>query len=160
MSSFTAADSVKFYFHNWRMEELHKRLRRLRKQAGLSQERVGEAFGVSKTAVSLWETETESKRTAPRVGMLPEIARLYGVGLAELLTGAGTERIDSDLTSSLLTSPTGRRLEQKLAELEQSGLLTPEMEQAILAVAELAKKQKVEAAGFSALIDKAESNAG
>ena len=45
------------------------------------------------------------------------------------------------LTESMFTSPVGRRLEQKLAELEQDGVLTPELENAILALADLATKQ-------------------
>ena len=63
------------------MEELSKRLQRLRKQAGLTQEEVAEKFGVSPQAVSKWETGA----SAPDIGILLDLATMYKVSVDELL---------------------------------------------------------------------------
>lgn len=119
-------------------KELHKRLRQLRKEAGLTQEQVGEHFGLSKAAISYWETENPDKRTAPKAKMMQEVADLYGTSLSILASGeAGASE-----PTSILTSPTGRRLENILRELDESGDLTPELEAAILAMAKAVRAMK------------------
>lgn len=57
--------------------------KKYRKRAGLSQREVGAKLGVSDSAVCLWEKETGG--SVPRASMLPEIARLYGCTVDELL---------------------------------------------------------------------------
>lgn len=67
------------------------RFKEFREKAGLSQREVGEKLGVSDSAVCLWEREKGG--SLPRSSMLPQIARLYGVTVDELLsneTGADT----------------------------------------------------------------------
>ena len=52
-----------------------------RKKAGLSQDEVAKALGVSGPAVSMWETG----KTVPRTPMLKKLANLYGCTTDELL---------------------------------------------------------------------------
>ena len=56
-----------------------------RKNAGFTQKEVAERVGVDQTAVSFWE----NGKTFPRASMLPQIAKLYGVTVDELLSDGG-----------------------------------------------------------------------
>lgn len=60
---------------------LGKRIQELRKKAGLSQEALGEALGVSRQAVSKWESDGG----VPELDTLIAMSRLFGVTLGELL---------------------------------------------------------------------------
>ena len=53
-----------------------------RRKAGLSQAVAGERLGVAAAAVCQWETG----KTYPDPRRLPEIAKLYGCSIEELLT--------------------------------------------------------------------------
>ena len=53
-----------------------------RKRLGLSQEALAEALGVSRQAVSKWETG----EALPETGKLPALAKLLGVSIDELLS--------------------------------------------------------------------------
>ena len=59
---------------------LGQRIAQYRKAAGLSQETLGERVGVSRQAVSKWETDA----AAPDMENLIALARIFGVSLAEL----------------------------------------------------------------------------
>lgn len=59
---------------------LGKKLCALRKTAGLTQEAVAEALGVSPQAVSKWENDF----SCPDIMMLPKIAQLYGIRIDDL----------------------------------------------------------------------------
>lgn len=63
--------------------ELHERIALARKQAALSQEQLGEKLGVSRQAVSKWE----SGQTNPDVSYIAEMCRLFGVSSDWLLFG-------------------------------------------------------------------------
>ena len=67
------------------------RLCELRKSRGLSQEELAEKLGVSRQAVSKWETG----RGFPDIGCLEDIAGVLEVSVSELLKG---EHLDSDIT--------------------------------------------------------------
>lgn len=67
--------------------ELKERIALARKQAGLSQEQLGEKLGVSRQAVSKWE----SGQSNPDVAYLAEMCRLFGVSSDWLLLGQETE---------------------------------------------------------------------
>lgn len=67
--------------------ELKERIALARKQAGLSQEQLGEKLGVSQQAVSKWE----SGQNNPDVAYLAEMCRLFGVSSDWLLLGKETE---------------------------------------------------------------------
>ena len=66
-----------------------ERISQIRKENGLSQEAFGEALGVSRQAISKWE----SNQTVPEVEKLLAIHRLYGVSVGWLL---GTEEMKGD----------------------------------------------------------------
>ena len=67
--------------------ELKERIALARKQAGLSQEQLGEKLGVSRQAVSKWE----SGQSNPDVAYLAEMCRLFGVSSDWLLLGQETD---------------------------------------------------------------------
>ena len=58
-------------------------LKALRKEKNLTQEQAAEQLGVSNRTVSRWETGTNM----PDIGLLLEIAELYGVSIPELIDG-------------------------------------------------------------------------
>ena len=69
-------------------QTLGRRIQEARKAAGLSQESLGERLGVSRQAVSKWETGTAD----PSTSNLLALAKLFGVPAEELLhqaTGGG-----------------------------------------------------------------------
>ena len=63
--------------------EFHEKLQKLRKQKGITQEKLAEALYVSRTAVSKWE----SGRGYPGIDSLKRIAEFYGVTVDVLLSG-------------------------------------------------------------------------
>ena len=62
-------------------------LQTLRRQNGLSQQQLAEQLGVSRQAVSKWETGAADPSTAN----LLALAKLYGVSPEELLRSAQSE---------------------------------------------------------------------
>ncbi|KVW05802.1 DNA-binding protein [Burkholderia cepacia] len=58
--------------------------------AGLSQERVAEALGITREAVSRMETGV----AVPSVVRLAELAEIYQCGIEELLTDASNRKVD------------------------------------------------------------------
>lgn len=67
--------------------EWNERIAAARKAAGLTQEALGEKLGVSRQAVSKWETGAADPSTAN----LLALAKLYGVSPEELLRNAQNE---------------------------------------------------------------------
>ena len=61
--------------------ELAAQIAALRKKHGFSQEELGEKLGVSRQAVSKWE----SGQAVPELEKLKELSRIFGVSLNELL---------------------------------------------------------------------------
>lgn len=68
-----------------------------RKKLGLTQSEVAERLNVSFQAVSLWERG----ESAPEISKLADIADLYQISLAWLLTGKKEERVSIDFQDSL-----------------------------------------------------------
>ena len=62
--------------------EFHEKLQELRKQKGLTQEELGEALYVSRTAISKWE----SGRGYPNIDSLKAISKYFALSLDELLS--------------------------------------------------------------------------
>ena len=62
---------------------LGKRIGKLRREKGLKQEELADRLGVSPQAVSKWEND----QTCPDITLLPELAKLLGVTVDELLSG-------------------------------------------------------------------------
>lgn len=52
----------------------------LRKKAGITQEQLADQLGISPQAISKWE----SKRSCPDIGLLPQIARIFGTTIDRL----------------------------------------------------------------------------
>lgn len=68
-------------------ETIGQRIAKLRKQHGMSQENLAEKLGVSSQAVSKWENDA----SCPDISLLPQLAKLLGVTVDELLTGNSSE---------------------------------------------------------------------
>lgn len=66
------------------------RLKQLRKQRGMTQTEVAAAIGVTRSVVSLYETEMRQ----PSPGMIVALARLYGVSTDYLLRGDSCSFVD------------------------------------------------------------------
>lgn len=62
---------------------LGKRIAALRHEKGLKQDELAEKLGVSAQAVSKWEND----QTCPDISLLPQLAKILGVSVDELLTG-------------------------------------------------------------------------
>jgi len=62
---------------------LGKRIAALRRQKGLKQDVLAEQLGISPQAVSKWEND----QTCPDISLLPELAKILGVSVDELLSG-------------------------------------------------------------------------
>lgn len=62
---------------------LGKRIAELRRAKEMTQEELGQIFGISAQAVSKWENDV----ACPDISILPELAELLGVSVDELLSG-------------------------------------------------------------------------
>lgn len=71
--------------------KLCEKLYELRRAAGLSQEQLAERLGVSRQAVSKWE----SSAAQPELSKLVELSRLYGVSVDELLSLEEAEKSEA-----------------------------------------------------------------
>ena len=74
--------------------ELNERIAAVRKAAGLTQEQLGELVGVSRQAVSKWE----SGETQPTTDKLPQLAMLLGVDVSALFTVETPSRLPETLS--------------------------------------------------------------
>ena len=70
--------------------ELYEKLYELRRASGMSQEELAEKLGVSRQAVSKWE----SGATQPELPKLIELSKLYSVSVDELLSLEHTAQED------------------------------------------------------------------
>lgn len=69
------------------MTSLSEKLRTSRKAAGLTQGQVAARLGVTRGAVTHWESEDPATRTHPGVESLRQLALMYKVSVAWLLDG-------------------------------------------------------------------------
>lgn len=80
------AEGAEMWYHTDRKGRsgmtIGERIRACRQRAGLSQERVAEMVGVSRQAVTKWETD----RSAPSTENLFRLAEIFGIGVDLLLT--------------------------------------------------------------------------
>ena len=70
-------------------ETLGRRIALYRKEKGLKQDELAEMLGVSPQAVSKWEND----QTCPDIGLLPQLAKILGVTVDELLSGKAEEEM-------------------------------------------------------------------
>lgn len=73
------------------MKRFADRLREARVAAGMTQEQLGFALGVTKSSVSAWENARET----PSFRLLPELRRLLGRSLDELVCGLPPDRVNA-----------------------------------------------------------------
>lgn len=69
------------------METIGKRIAALRREKELKQDELAELLNVSPQAVSKWENDI----SCPDISLLPELARILGVTVDELLSGKPAE---------------------------------------------------------------------
>lgn len=75
---------------------LGKRIAEQRKIKGMKQEELAEKLNVSAQAVSKWEND----QSCPDISILPELSKLLGISIDELLTGEKEEQKVSILPES------------------------------------------------------------
>ena len=68
-------------------ETLGRRIALCRKKKGMKQDELAEMLGVSPQAVSKWEND----QTCPDISLLPQLAKILGVTVDELLSGKEEE---------------------------------------------------------------------
>ena len=68
-------------------ESIGNRISKFRKAKGLTQEALANLMGVSSQAVSKWETDA----SCPDISALPQLCRILGITVDELLTGKTNE---------------------------------------------------------------------
>lgn len=79
---------------------LGEQIQSLRKNAGLSQEELGDKLGVARQSVSKWESDT----TVPELDKLIAMSRLFGVSMGALLNLEEPEDTTEELTQRELTA--------------------------------------------------------
>lgn len=96
------------------MIKINEQISQLRRQAGMTQEELASKLGVTNQAVSKWE----SAQCCPDIALLPDIARLFGLTVDELLTGAPAEKpVGGDLPDVLKNDGVIRVLQFRGREL-------------------------------------------
>ena len=68
-------------------ESIGNRISKYRKEKGLTQEELAAKLGVSSQAVSKWENDA----SCPDISLLPQLCRILGISVDELLTGERNE---------------------------------------------------------------------
>ncbi|MBP3521309.1 MAG: helix-turn-helix transcriptional regulator [Oscillospiraceae bacterium] len=98
---------------------LGERIQSLRKDAGLSQEELGEKLGVARQSVSKWESDT----TIPELDKLIAMSKLFHISVGALLGLEESEGADRELTDRELAAL--EEIARKLAQTK-AGEETPE----------------------------------
>ena len=73
---------------------IRERIKAARLHAGYTQEKLGELIGISKSAVSMWETTNEKKYTRPTLENLQTFSKITGAPLTWLLDDEATISTD------------------------------------------------------------------
>jgi transcriptional regulator with XRE-family HTH domain len=89
--------------------QFHEKLQMLRKEKGLSQEKLAEILGVSRQAISKWE----SGQTYPETDKLIALSEIFGVTVDSLLKDGGLEFDNTNTNSTPFWVTRGRVYEYK-----------------------------------------------
>ena len=76
------------------MNTIGKRIAEYRKKKNLKQDELAEMLGVSAQAVSKWENDL----SCPDISLLPELSRIFGVSIDEIVQGKKDEPVVSVLS--------------------------------------------------------------
>ena len=93
-------------------------IKALRRAAGLSQEQLADRLGVSRQAVTKWETSIGT----PDLDNIVAVARLFGVSTDYLLTGCAAQPCDIESLRRIV-SFTQKKLDKTLLLRGQDGAL-------------------------------------
>ncbi len=94
-----------------------EKLNLLRKKAGFTQDEVAQHLGISPQAVSKWENDL----SCPDIMLLPEIAKLYGQSVDELLSTENLHMINDKETAEEKTQENCQK-----KETENTGIFSAE----------------------------------
>lgn len=93
-------------------DKIGKFLKELRKEKGLTQEKMAEEFNVSRRTITRWETGSN----LPDISILVDISDYYDVDLRELLNGEKrSERMDKELKDTVKKVAEYSNMENKRA---------------------------------------------
>lgn len=81
-------------------EPIHKRVKSLRKAAGLSLDQAAARIGCSKA--HLWDFEKGNSRN-PTLRMVGGIAQCYGLSIGEFMNGADKPRMASETLAAMMS---------------------------------------------------------
>jgi SOS-response transcriptional repressor LexA len=95
-----------------------RRMRQLRNAAGMTQDQVAERIGISRVAVTNWESGKNSLES----GRVPEVAALYGVSADQLL---GKIAMEESTTGARYVVERVRVVLRGLAQVRDGGYLSP-----------------------------------
>ncbi len=109
------------------MESIGKQIGKLRQQAGVTQEKLGQAIGVTTQAVSRWECGG-----TPDAALLPVIADFFEVSIDELFGREGwrsDETLEQKIVREIATQPKKERFDRayELCRSVRDGVLTEQM---------------------------------
>ncbi|MBR5284582.1 MAG: helix-turn-helix domain-containing protein [Clostridia bacterium] len=96
---------------------LGQHIQSLRKKAGLSQEALGEALGVSRQAVSKWEADA----AVPELDTLIAMSRLFGISLGQLLQIEEPMDVDAPSANESFSAEQMEAILHQYARQAQSG---------------------------------------
>ncbi|MBR5265772.1 MAG: helix-turn-helix transcriptional regulator [Clostridia bacterium] len=95
---------------------IHLKIQELRKKSGLSQEALAAQLGVSRQAVSKWE----SGINAPDIDNLLALSKIFGISVSELLTGEKEEsaEVQSEAAPAVADEKYEELLQQHLLQVD------------------------------------------
>jgi len=79
--------------------DLSERIKQARVNAGLTQAQVAERLGLSRGAVTLWESDNPDTRSSPSIATLREFAEVVGVSFLWILGETDQENATTEVAS-------------------------------------------------------------
>jgi transcriptional regulator with XRE-family HTH domain len=91
---------------------IRDRIKAARQHAKLSQEKLGELVGVSKSAVSMWETTNPDKYTRPTIDNLKLISQITGAPIEWLLDDSADISSDWKHRVEIIAFPNAKQIDE------------------------------------------------